>query len=150
MRYAFARFYETVFVSNLEKKLDSLWIGSYNLRVNIAKFQVQIKKISENLQKGNRISNLALVKENITFAEVIRSGKNNRLPKAETSKTSVSSIGEVGSCLSTVSIEGPNKNILLGEMKEIGYAVQLWARREAHMTGGLRSWKLKKWDTKMS
>lgn len=56
----------------MEKALNNLWIGSFKLRANIAKFQAPIKLISDRIQKENRVLKPALRKKNISFADVTR------------------------------------------------------------------------------
>lgn len=55
-KYTFARFYECGSVSNLEKKLDNMWIGSFKVRANIVKFHEQITTIAGRLYKDTRFT----------------------------------------------------------------------------------------------
>lgn len=81
-KYAFARFHEWNDVEALEKKLDNIWIGSVKLRANVSKFKGRIITMVENIhRKKKSITNQALLKENVSFVEVIKYNKKTCNPQ---------------------------------------------------------------------
>lgn len=63
-----------------------MWIGSYKLRANIAKFTYHVMKLVERVKKVGVIHNKALVKKDLSFVEAIRS--NDKIAKCKTTSDS--------------------------------------------------------------